>query len=148
MKHPKREIEAIREPSEGVILPSQYYGWLAAGGLCSEGRLMLAVLVDAINILRGWKRVGDARKRRVFAEAAHWVNMKGTQNPFSFDSVCEAVGIDSDMARERLGGLAVGHGGTDRLGVRLRLKELSRAQKMSANRARPGGLVAVPILCA
>ena len=113
---------------------------------------MLAVLVDAINILRGWNGVGGRRKRRVFGEAAHWVNLKGTQNPFSFDSVCEAVGIDSDMARERLGGLTMGHGTADRLGSRLRLKELSRAQKMSANRVRPsrarGRVAAVPDLSA
>jgi len=152
LKQANREIEATEEPSAGVILPSQFYGRLAGDGLSSEGRLMLAVLVDAINILRGWNGLGGRRKRRVFGEAAHWVNLKGTQNPFSFDSVCEAVGIDSDMARERLGGLTMGHGTADRLGSRLRLKELSRAQKMSANRVRPsrarGRVAAVPDLSA
>jgi hypothetical protein len=137
MEHANREIEATGKPSDGIILPSQYYSGLAGGGLCSEGRLMLAVLVDAINILRGWNGLGGGRKRRVFGEAAHWVNLKGTQNPFSFDSVCEAVGIDSDMARERLRGLAVGHAGIDRLGARLRLKEFGRSQRMTANRVRP-----------
>ena len=136
MKHAKREMEETLGLSDGVILPSQYYGRMGGGGLCSERRLMLAVLVDALNILRGWNRAGGARKRRVFAEAAQWVIMKGTSNPFSFDSVCDALGIDSEMARERLGGLTMGHGTADRLGSRLRLKELSRAQKMSASRMR------------
>jgi len=44
-----------------VILPSQFFGAMGGGGLCSEQRLMLAVLVDAINILQGWNSMGSAR---------------------------------------------------------------------------------------
>jgi len=76
-----------------IILPSQYFGAMGSGGLCSEQRLMLAVLVDAINVLQGWRGVGNARKRRAFAEAAHWVNTIGTGYPFSFDSICDALGL-------------------------------------------------------
>jgi hypothetical protein len=120
-----------------VILPSQFFGAMGGGGLCSEQRLMLAVLVDAINILQGWNRLGSARKRRAFAEASQWVITKGSHYPFTFDSVCDALGIDPEMLRARLNGLAMGHGATDRLGVsRLRLKESSRAQHMTANRVR------------
>src|SRR5450759_3134324 len=100
---------------------------------------MLAVLVHTINILQRWNSMGSARKRRTFAEAAQWVLMRGTNYPFSFDSVCDALNIDSKVLRQRLGGLARGHGATGRLGAsRLRLKESSRAQQMTANRVRPG----------
>jgi hypothetical protein len=110
---------------------------MGGGGLCSEQRLMLAVLVDAINILQGWNRVGSARKRRAFAEAAQWVITKGTHYPFSFDSICDALGIDPEVLRARLGGLALGHASSAGLGAgRLRLKESSRAQHMTANRVR------------
>ncbi len=121
-----------------VILPSQFFGAMGGGGLCSEQRLMLAVLVDAINILQGWDRIGSARKRRTFVDAAQWVLMKGTNYPFSFESVCDALNIDSEMLRQRLGGLARGLRTADRLGVgRLRHKESSRALQMTANRVRP-----------
>jgi hypothetical protein len=120
-----------------VILPSQFFGGMGGGGLCSEQRLMLAVLVDAINLLQGWNHLGNVRKRREFAEAAQWVNTRGTNNPFAFDSVCDALGIDSSMLRGRLSGLAMGRGASDRLSaVRLRLKESSRAQHMTAHRVR------------
>jgi len=120
-----------------IILPSQYFGGMGGGGLCSEQRLMLAVLVDAINILQGWHRLGSARKRRAFAEAGQWVNTRGTGYPFSFDSICDALGIDSEVLRRRLSSLTIGHGAAARLGVsRLRLKEASRAQHMTANRVR------------
>jgi hypothetical protein len=120
-----------------IILPSQFFGAMGGGGLCSEQRLMLAVLVDAINILQGWNRMGSARKRRAFAEAGQWVNTRGTSYPFSFDSVCDALSIDREVLRSRLSGLSIGRGAADRLGAgRLRLKESSRAQHMTANRVR------------
>src|ERR1700730_12091576 len=103
MEHAKHEIEATDLPGRAdVMLPSQFFGPMGSGGLHSEQRLMLAVLVDAINILQGWNRMGSARKRRTFADAAQWVTTKGTNYPFSFDSVCDALGIDSEVVRERL----------------------------------------------
>jgi hypothetical protein len=120
-----------------IILPSQYFGAIGGSGLCSEQRLMLAVLVDAINILQGWNRSGSARKRRAFAEAGQWVNTRGTAYPFSFDSICDALTIDCEILRRRLSALTMGHAAATRLGVsRLRLKESSRAQHMTANRVR------------
>jgi hypothetical protein len=47
-----------------IVLPSQYFG---APGFCSEQRLMLAVLVDAINILKAWAPSGSRRQRLAFA---------------------------------------------------------------------------------
>jgi len=94
-----------------IILPAQYFGAMGTTGLCSEQRLMLAVMVDAINILQGWQRLGSARKRRAFAEAAQWVNMRGTAYPFSFDSICDALNINSEVLRRRLSGLTMGHTG-------------------------------------
>ena len=136
------EAQAISEATDilsqmDVILPAQYFGALGSVGRSSEQRLMLAVLVDAINVLQGWQGVGSARKRRAFAEAAQWVNTRGTNYPFSFDSVCDALEIDPDMLRSRLRGLTMGLAHTGRRSMgRLRLKELSRTQHMSANRMR------------
>ena len=138
MDKAQREREALDSmAATDVILPSQFFGAMGGGGLCSEQRLMLAVLVDAINILQGWNRLGSVRKRRAFAEASQWIITRGTHHPFAFDSVCDALGIDPSMLRGRLNGLAMGHGVSDRLGaVRLRLKESSRGQHMTANRVR------------
>jgi len=123
------------------ILPSQYFGAMGSGGLSSEQRLMLAVLVDTINVLQSWRSGGSAGKRRNFAEAAHWVNLRGTTDFFSFDSVCDALEINAELLRSRLRGL------TSRsvnsvpppAAARLRLKELSREHHMSANRIRRRG---------
>ena len=140
-----QEAQATSEATDtlsqmDIILPTQYFGALGSVGLSSEQRLMLAVLVDAINVLQGWQRVGNARKRRAFAEAAQWVNSRGTSYPFSFDSVCDALEIASEVLRSRLRGLTMGLVNSARPSMgRLRLKELSRTQHMSANRLRRRG---------
>jgi len=120
-----------------IILPSQYYGPRGSAG-SGEQRLILAVLVDAIKDLQSWAGVGGAQKRRNCAEAAQWVNTRGTLHPFSFDSVCDYLEIDSELLRSRLQVLTVHPANSARrptLG-RLRLKELSRSQHMTANRLR------------
>jgi hypothetical protein len=119
-----------------VILPSQYFASVGSIGFSSEQRLMLAVLVDAINVLRAWDQVGTGRKRRAFAEAAQWVSKRGTKYPFAFDSVCEALEIDPELVRSRLNCLTIGLANSARLPMgRLRLKELSRTQHMRPNRS-------------
>jgi hypothetical protein len=123
-----------------IILPSQYFAALGSSSLSSEQRLMLAVLVDAINVLHGWRGVGSGRKRRAFAEAAQWINTRGSTYPFSFDSICEVLEIDPEVLRSRLHGLTMGLLNSARPALgRLRLKELSRTQHMSANRQRRRG---------
>jgi len=120
-----------------IILPSQYFGSIGSVGLSAEQRLMLAVLVDAVNVLQSWRGAGSAHERRDFAEAAHWVNTRGTSHPFSFDSVCDALEINSELLRSRLRVLTVRPANSPRPTLaRLRLKELSRRQQMTANRQR------------
>jgi len=119
-----------------IMLPSQYFGATGSSGLSGEQRLMLAVLVDAINLLQSWKGSGSARKRRDFAEAAQWINSPGTTHPFSFDSVCDALEIDSELLRARLRVLTIRPANSVGRPViaHLRLKELSRSQHMTPRR--------------
>src|SRR5947209_8064256 len=119
-----------------IILPSQYFDLVGSIGLSGEQRLMLAVLVDAINVLQTWKGIGSAHKRRNFAEAAQWVNTLGTGYPFSFDSVCDALEIDSELLRSRLRLWTLRPANSARRPTlaRLRLKELSRVQRVTADR--------------
>jgi hypothetical protein len=122
-----------------IILPSQYFATIGSKGMSGEQRLMLAVIVDAINVLQSWKGAGSPRKRRNFGEAVQWVNTRGTTHPFSFDSVCDALGIDSELLRLRLRVFTVEPADSRRRPAmaHLRLKELSRAQQVKANARRP-----------
>lgn len=64
----------------------------------------------------------------------------GPNSPFSFDCVCDALDIDPDVLRPRLRALTLGRAATESKTItKLRLKELSRAQHMTANRVRRRG---------
>jgi hypothetical protein len=120
-----------------VILPSQYFGTMGNCALCSEQRLMLAVLADAINVLQDRDPLATARKRKAFAEAAEWVTTRGNGYLFSFDTVCDALNIAPELLRERLSGAALMHGSTGWDGPRhLSLHGLNRMLHMMATRER------------
>jgi len=88
-----------------VILPSQYYDSRSAASDSSAPikRLMLAVLQDALECLRGrGTGVRSATARRSALEAAAWIEDVNDYEIFSFVSVCEALGVDSGAAREAI----------------------------------------------
>jgi hypothetical protein len=130
MDHAEREFEASDSmDASDVILPSQYFGAMGGGALCSEQRLMLAVLVDAINILQD-------RRRQAFVETVGWITTKGTRHLFSFDSVCDALNIHPETLRGRLGP-SLRHGSIAWEGSRhLRIHGSNRMRNMTANHVR------------
>ncbi len=65
-------------------------------------RLMLAVLEDALNIIREPARHVRAGRRRLVRETIDWVLSDDVAWPFSFRNVCEALNIDERRLRNRL----------------------------------------------
>jgi hypothetical protein len=79
------------------IEPTQSRNGPAAG----ERALMHAVLEDAIRCLAG--EVGPGRERpRLAAEARTWVSARDARWPYSFDNICDALGLESGGLRARL----------------------------------------------
>src|SRR5208282_1142585 len=127
-------------PFPDVILRSQFFEMVGARSFSSEQRLMLAVLADAINVVQEFSGSTSLRKRNSFNEAWNWIFTKGVTSPLSFDNVCDALGMDARSLRWRLSELVAGRAGSP---LRLRLKEASRIQRLTVNRARrrdPRGL--------
>jgi len=85
------------------ILPCQYFDVSGGHRLTGEQRLMLALLADAINVYQQGLRSGNTRKRLLLVDAERWI-MAGPKNrhAFSFDSVCDALGINPGMLRRRI----------------------------------------------
>ncbi len=124
-------------PFPDVILKSQFLELVGTRALTSEQRLMLAVLADAINIVQDLHASPTARKKHSFAEAWNWIFASGVRCPLSFESVCDALGIDAGALRWRLNALVTGAIPGARLTpLRLRLKEASRMQRLTVNRVR------------
>ncbi len=85
------------------ILPSQYFD--ASGGhrLTAEQRLMLALLADAINVYQQGAVSRATRKRLLYIDAERWIMAaRAGAHGFSFDTVCEALGINPSVLRRRL----------------------------------------------
>lgn len=114
-----------------IILPSQYFALSGTHTLSSEQRLMLAVLVDAINIIQNWRGTGSARKHGIYSEAHDWVFARASGRPFSFENVCDGLGIDAENLRRRLSNLS-----GRSTPIRLRLKESGRQHNVTLNRIR------------
>jgi hypothetical protein len=114
-----------------IILPSQYFALTGPQALCSEQRLMLAVLVDAVNIIRSCRPNGSLRKRGLYDEAHDWIFTRGRSRAFSFENVCDGLGIEPELLRQRLS-----EGNQRSAPFRLRLKESGRAHNVTINRVR------------
>ena len=112
--------DGLLSPLPDAILPSQFFELVGAQTFSSEQRLMLAVLIDAINVLGDYRVSPNRRKRNSFNEASSWVFAKNITSPLSFDHVCDALSVNAESLRRRLSELLSEHGSTL---LRLRLKE-------------------------
>lgn len=119
-----------------VILPSQFYNREHNRDISMPvRRLMLAVLTDALDCLRG--RAINARgsaRRQEARRAAEWVEQDSDRYLFSFTSVCETLGIDPDALRETLKNWPASEG---RLASRFHV--VSRRTRVRAQGVRAGG---------
>jgi len=85
------------------ILPSQYYDLSGGHRLTGEQRLMLALLADAINVYQQGVLSRNTRKRMLFVDAERWITGAAkSRHAFSFDTVCDALGINSGLLRRRM----------------------------------------------
>jgi len=104
-------VEAVNDSSvPEVILPIQYFDRLTVRATdIPEKRLMFAVLLDAVLHLQ-------RRHSRGASEAAQWIESPDEGSPFSFQNICEFLGLEAHGLGRAL--LAWHNGpGTERLGV-------------------------------
>jgi len=72
-----------------------------AGPAAGERALMRAVLEDAIRCLVG--ELGPRHQRGALAaEAREWIEVADPRWPFSFENVCDGLGLDAATLRRRL----------------------------------------------
>lgn len=90
-------LDALGSGSD-VLLPSQYYDKDKATRT-PIGRLMLAILEDALRCLQ--RRGMGTRSNLAAEEAYDWLYGAGT-GIFSFDGVCDYLGIEPEYLRKGL----------------------------------------------
>lgn len=71
-------------------------------GLDGERRLLLAVLEDAVECYLKNMNAKDRRRRVLFYEVCNWMNTKNRVGLFTYETLCEALGIEANRLRAAL----------------------------------------------
>ena len=100
---PEERVASLFQPD--TLLPAQYYEPLhSKASLLPEKRLMLAILEDAVGCFQNSKFASGRKQEALFREADSWILGKNSGWLFSFESVCEILGIDPSYLRQKLTG--------------------------------------------
>ena len=98
---PNRETNSLFDPE--VVLPDQMFpGAKLPAFVQSEGRLMLAILQDAVDCYQRHALARNPRHREEFEEAKAWITSSDSDWVFSFENICNVLGIDPDYVRSGL----------------------------------------------
>jgi hypothetical protein len=95
----------------GILMPAQYADLVRRNHtLEGELKLLMAVLEDAIRCYLRNADAKDGERRREFVEVRGWFEstVAGPAGIFSFENLCEALGIEPQRLLARLGILTIG----------------------------------------
>ncbi len=98
-----------------TLLPVQYHELMRRRqGLDGERRLLLAVLEDAVECYLKNMNAKGRRRRVLFYEVCNWMNTKNRVGLFTYETLCEALGIEANRLRAALEKRRRGLNGSDR----------------------------------
>jgi hypothetical protein len=94
-------VQELFQPD--TLLPSQYFDRIRRRATFDgERRLMVAILEDAIDVYRKQAGARDRKRRQLFADAEAWIESADTGWIFSFENICDVLGIDAAYLRSGL----------------------------------------------
>ena len=67
-----------------------------------EEGLMLAILEDAIACFRKYVHARDGREKALFRDAEEWILERESEWIFSFENICDTLGINASYLRQGL----------------------------------------------
>jgi len=91
----------------GSVLPELSFDALRERwGHLAERKLIIAVLEDAIMCYQKYMFAKSPQDRRIFDQAENWLMRRDRKarkdDSFSFDFICDALGLSADTLREEL----------------------------------------------
>ena len=87
-----------------TLLPEQFMSVLRRGSWVEgEKRLLAAVLADAVECFMKHYRADERRAQNLFLEAEEWIFEGDDPSLFTFDGICDVLGLNPDWLREGLG---------------------------------------------
>jgi hypothetical protein len=100
----KRDFDTLSELfGPEIVLPEQIAnGYRSDSYLSGEKALMLAVLEDGIRCFQEHLRNPRLNPRLLSEQAEEWIRAEDWDWPFSFNNVCETLGLDPEALRNAL----------------------------------------------
>jgi len=97
----EEKLTSLFQPD--TLLPAQYFETLRRKAqLEPEQRLMLAVLEDGIECFQDNVLARNGRRKKLFEEAEEWILEEDNNWIFSFDNICEVLGLNPQYVRRGL----------------------------------------------
>lgn len=122
-----REIRSFSPFEPDTLTAYQFANVFRKTGLFEpEEKLMFAVLTDAIECFQKYLGVQSRRCRNLFKEAEAWITNKDSKELYSFENVCEVLGISPSYLRLGLNQWRIEHACNQ--GLRKRIRESLRYQ--------------------
>lgn len=86
-----------------VLTPEQFYDSRRDdSSIRPVKKLMMAILEDALRCFQNNADAKSGARKRLFQEAEQWLCGEGGEGPFSFETVCETLGIEPGFLRSGL----------------------------------------------
>src|SRR5919198_3904175 len=88
------------DPADGEIIGRLFAKDIQEG----EEKLMLAVLENAVECFQKYVFAKDEKGKKLFQEAEEWISDKNSDWLYSFENICEVLGLHPDYMRRGLMG--------------------------------------------
>lgn len=90
-----------------ALMPEQYFAGLGKeAGASNERSLMLAILRDAVECYQKYALARDPHGEDLHRDAAEWIFSREREWPFSFENICDVLGVSPEYIRVGLEPLA------------------------------------------
>lgn len=97
----EERVNDIFEPD--ILLPIQYFSALKRKRYSSgEHRLVIAIIQDAIECFQKHIHATDSKRRQLFVDAEDWIRDDGYTETFSFNNICDLLGMNPAYLRQGL----------------------------------------------
>jgi len=94
----EEKVASLFQPD--TVLPAQYLETVRRKTyLEPEKKLMLSVLEDAVACFQKYAFTQDAHGKSLLREAEEWIREESTEWLFSFDNICESLGLHPKYIR-------------------------------------------------
>jgi hypothetical protein len=85
------------------LIPHQFYNtFKRTAHLVPERTLMLAILQDAVSVFQNYAGVQERKRREIFLETEEWILATDRTYLFSFENICELLGLNPIYLRQGL----------------------------------------------